>query len=1246
MERFFGRKNEIKKLVNTFARVQKGGFEQALISGPAGVGKTTLVRQLAFTAEQHGGSFVFGKADLRRVQTPLAPVRAALDMMVKKTVANHPKDLAGVAKAIIHHLGSGLDQAITLVPALGFLFDNSAVDRSDNWLAGSQPEDETPFINNLLYSLIEALLPRSKGLVIFLDDLQWLDAASHKFLAHLSVTPALSGVLLVLGFRSQEDNPLPGLSRTRDLFQSLGTCMSLELKGLYKRDVAAFLKERLATRQDVKPFSDLCYEKTHGNPFYLIQLVDDLLETGAVKQKNSEWEYDIPRITAVGISENVADLIISRMQMLDDDALVLLKQGACIQGGIPASVLAKSLGLELEKIETLLWKSLQVKFLEKRESEYHFSHDKILEAVDSLITSDERVAIHRRLAAYYMGEAQGAGLKTSVFTLLHHYAYYCDTVTDPEQRKQMVDFYFTAGQEAKENNAYAEALDWLKKGLAHFPGDIWEMDYGLSLAFYRLAAECAYLAGDFEAAKQLFAQVDENARSFDDQLDFEMIKISCYQTSNKLERALSTGIGVLKHLGVNAPANPSWPRVGIAILRAWALVVTGWPSFFKKRKGQGKDRASNIAKVTSALGSIGFNLDPNKFLPFITSVAVEYSIRLGVSRETPLQYISFGMVLNHLTGSVRWGRRLGAVAGKLSSKVGSEKLMGKQLFLATYFLNHWDQSRMDIVAAYEQGQKICLRHGDHEFYGYNVVVSLYYYLMNGAPLEWIREKTIRQKNLFERLNHSYGLNIIRIQQQIVDNLLLGHSRPWEFDNDGGGQTQENDPESAYDLSFYRLCAAFFCGRYDIALKIREASVSILEEETSVPVYYYICFISVMAELNAGTNQKKIKKYLKILKRCASNNPGVYQPWHLMALGESYRHQGHLNKAEDCFQTVHKSLEKEPQALFEKGLVLECLGRVAEAQEDVPGAEEYFQVAVTLYRQWGLKWRQGLFDPNEKDEVVPKPVQPNQIQQTYRLEDFLFAIQDVCSARVVHAAVLEARHWKSLIYVTGNSIQRPAIFIDLPQKMLGFVAAAGKVVTAVAGDSEEDFFDTDYFFRHRPECLLVVPGGNSKGICIENPGQDVDMDTVTRLAEQSFETLEFQVAVEPDQPEKDLNEIQRLKICCQHLQDHMKTDTPYQNKNLTISATAKALEISPRKISDAINIFLGQNFQVFVNNYRVEAVKTRMQNPEAKDKAILDIALEEGFSSKSTFNRIFKKQTGMTPSQYLKERPWKRDGQTT
>lgn len=118
------------------------------------------------------------------------------------------------------------------------------------------------------------------------------------------------------------------------------------------------------------------------------------------------------------------------------------------------------------------------------------------------------------------------------------------------------------------------------------------------------------------------------------------------------------------------------------------------------------------------------------------------------------------------------------------------------------------------------------------------------------------------------------------------------------------------------------------------------------------------------------------------------------------------------------------------------------------------------------------------------------------------------------------------------------------------------------------------------------------------------------------------------AVSPEWKHKVIDETISL-----NLQNYMDTFKPHRDSELTLTSLAQKTNMSRNQLSEVVNSSLGCNFYDFVNKYRVEDVKQLMSNPKFKDYTLLAIAYEAGFPSKSTFNSVFKKNTGLTPSEY-------------
>ena len=102
-----------------------------------------------------------------------------------------------------------------------------------------------------------------------------------------------------------------------------------------------------------------------------------------------------------------------------------------------------------------------------------------------------------------------------------------------------------------------------------------------------------------------------------------------------------------------------------------------------------------------------------------------------------------------------------------------------------------------------------------------------------------------------------------------------------------------------------------------------------------------------------------------------------------------------------------------------------------------------------------------------------------------------------------------------------------------------------------------------------------------------------------------------------------------------IKNYMDTDKPYLDADLTLQQLASSLEIPSHHLSRVVNEKFGYHFFDFINHYRVEEVKIKISDPKFQNYSFLGVAYECGFNSKSAFNRVFKKTTGLTPSEYQK-----------
>jgi AraC-like DNA-binding protein len=141
----------------------------------------------------------------------------------------------------------------------------------------------------------------------------------------------------------------------------------------------------------------------------------------------------------------------------------------------------------------------------------------------------------------------------------------------------------------------------------------------------------------------------------------------------------------------------------------------------------------------------------------------------------------------------------------------------------------------------------------------------------------------------------------------------------------------------------------------------------------------------------------------------------------------------------------------------------------------------------------------------------------------------------------------------------------------------------------------------------------------------------------RAREVEAPPLPEAAAAEPEPPapkyERSTLTPERAERYLKRLREVMESERPYADGELTLQKLAGRLSIPAQHLSQTVNGRLNQSFTDFVNAYRVAEAKRMLTDPRLRHYSVLAIAEEVGFNSKSSFNAVFKKQTGLTPSEF-------------
>lgn len=178
--------------------------------------------------------------------------------------------------------------------------------------------------------------------------------------------------------------------------------------------------------------------------------------------------------------------------------------------------------------------------------------------------------------------------------------------------------------------------------------------------------------------------------------------------------------------------------------------------------------------------------------------------------------------------------------------------------------------------------------------------------------------------------------------------------------------------------------------------------------------------------------------------------------------------------------------------------------------------------------------------------------------------------------------------------------------------LNFALLSSQIVDLIWFVFASSPFFLGYYAIHQPEIFKISPKHNILG-----SESEIDLNAPIQSEKNYVESKE----VIKDELAGKIEEI-------------MKESKPYLNPKLTLNDLAAQLNVSPHVMSKTLNDSFQKNFFDFINTYRTEAFKEKLDDPKFQNYTFLAVAYEAGFNSKSAFNRSFKRVTGQSPSEYL------------
>ena len=548
-QKLYGREKQIEKIIRTIDRIGSDGSKLLLVSGYTGVGKTVLVQEVRRLVTSRNIYFIGGNFDESHRNVPYFGWVQALTGLMNQILMESERQLSDWNSKILEAVGSVGKVLTDVIPNLELVI-------------GKQPDvpilESTEALNRFNFvfnSFIKSFTKKKHPLIIFLDNLQWVDSASLVLLDLLLSDRDVTHFLIIGAYRDNEVDITHPLMKTVKKLQERGVRTDdLKLENLSQNDVHQLMTEILVCDpSESNLISQLVHEKVEGNPFFLKQMIGSLYEEGLIvfDYIARRWQWDLAKIREKNITENVAELLVGKFNKLFENTQNILKLASCLGNRFEFEKLHILAAKTKPKTRRHLQHALSEGFVIQSDGGYQFAHDLIQQAVYSMIPESDRYVVHLRIGRMLVQNLNKQEIEKDIFNIVNHYNLGFERIDSQKEKTKLAELNLKAGKKAKAEMAYELAADYLSMGIELLGEDRWESEYDISFQLYKEAAEAEYLNGNFEKAIKITEIGIKKAITVLEQFKFYEIRIQIYNANNKLQEALDTGQFVLEMLGVS-----------------------------------------------------------------------------------------------------------------------------------------------------------------------------------------------------------------------------------------------------------------------------------------------------------------------------------------------------------------------------------------------------------------------------------------------------------------------------------------------------------------------------------------------------------------------------------------------------------------------------------------------------------------------------------------------------------------------
>lgn len=978
-EKLYGREAEIHELLTTFDRASEGRAEIMLVAGYSGIGKSHLIREIRKPITAKRGYFISGKFDQFSRDIPYAALVQAFTLLIQMILTESEEQVQAWKSAILEALSHNGQVMLDFIPSLINIIGEQPTIAQ---LEGKEAQNRFHYV---FQQFISILAKKEHPLVIFLDDLQWVDTPSLELLQLLLTTDENKYFLIIGAYRNNEVDDIHPLSTTLKLLRKNDALVNtLNVLPLSIQHVTQLLADTL--RQSVAAVSDLakiCMEKTHGNPFFLDQFLLRLYEEELIKfnYQQGHWYWQTQKIRQKNYTDNVVVLMSLRIHELPSETQAVLRLAACLGNRFELTTLAIVAGQTPKETAAHLYPALQQEFIvpmderykyvpyiedENESVAYQFLHDQIEQAAYRLFPEQELSQVHLKIGWLLLEHTKPEHLSEMILEIVNHLNKGVTLITEAAEKEQLAELNLMAAQKSKNNISYDLALSYLKTGMSLLEEDAWQNQYTLTLALYVEGMEVAYLAAKYTEMDFFAEQILKQVKDPLDAVKIYRIKIQFLVTKVNPVSALSVGNQALALLGIHLPENPSnFQAIKSFTLTQLRLAMRSMKSLYHLPP-MTDPYAKAAMVILEAMIPLAYISQQINFYALIILKCIQLTLKYGVTLESTSAFLIYGAILIGKFGNVDLGCQYAALAEHFFKNLPALKQNPRFIVSSRIFIDHHKNHLKDIIEVTLQDFQQCIEVGELEGASYELFANSISIFLSGKPLEFISEQIKKFMQSLEKVGSKiiwrnlalYWQLVLQLQgvpkEEIRREVTLTTDDQWI-----GRLITEKDYVTLLTTYMARMIVAYFLENYQEAYVNMEKAmkyVGAMMTMLFVPaIYFYSGLICSSTLLTKVGEQRRTIKKLRISRRKLR--------WWARHAPMNYLHKYYLLTAEEACVTGRKKRAQKyyDLAIFhahkneyyqEEALVNELAARFYLANQQEKIAQLYLQEAYTGYVRWG------------------------------------------------------------------------------------------------------------------------------------------------------------------------------------------------------------------------------------------------------------------------------------------------------